>query len=102
MQITDSIAGGSDTPSLICQGHCIPQSIRVVMQIPSPPDDLTWILDVQLNGQLIECRRLDRTMAATPSPPSTRPPEPTPDGLLDLATELGEIRAWLPVLSTTA
>lgn len=50
------------------------------------PDDLTWILDVQLNGQLIECRRLDRTMAATPSPPSTRPPEPTPDGLLDLAT----------------
>ncbi|MQP33234.1 hypothetical protein GEO20_14760 [Rhodococcus erythropolis] len=45
-------------------GGRLPQSIRVVMQLPASPDDLTWILNVQLNGQLIESRRLDRTTSA--------------------------------------
>ncbi|WP_336882452.1 hypothetical protein [Rhodococcus globerulus] len=41
-------------------GGRIPQSIRVAMQLPASPDDLTWILNVTLNDQLIESRRLDR------------------------------------------
>ena len=40
-------------------GGRLPQSIRVAMALPASPDDLTWILNVQLNGQLVDSRRLD-------------------------------------------
>ncbi|QSE40343.1 hypothetical protein JXX30_23900 [Rhodococcus erythropolis] len=41
-------------------GGRLPQSVRVGMQLPASPDDLTWILNVQLNDQLVDSRRLDR------------------------------------------
>ncbi len=44
-------------------GGRLPQSVRVAMALPASPDDLTWILNVQLNGQLVESRRLDETSA---------------------------------------
>ncbi|WP_370185386.1 hypothetical protein [Rhodococcus wratislaviensis] len=41
-------------------GGRLPQSIRVAMTLPASPDDLTWILNAELNGQLIDSRRLDQ------------------------------------------
>ncbi|MGI5216848.1 hypothetical protein [Nocardia sp. CA-290969] len=41
-------------------GGRIPRAIRVDLQLPDSPDDLTWMLDTELNGQLLDSRRLDR------------------------------------------
>ncbi|NDZ97603.1 hypothetical protein G3I13_21545 [Streptomyces sp. SID6673] len=39
----------------------LPQAVRVALQLPASPDDLTWILNTELNGQLIDSRRLPKT-----------------------------------------
>ncbi|MGC5257092.1 hypothetical protein ACPXCG_12120 [Gordonia sp. DT218] len=49
----------------------LPQAVRVGLQLPASPDDLTWILNTELNGQLIDSRRLPRT-------PTTQPTIPLP------------------------
>ncbi|QYB06940.1 hypothetical protein I1A62_21900 [Rhodococcus sp. USK10] len=42
-------------------GGRLPQSVRVEMQLPASPADLTWILNVDLNGHLVDSRLLNPT-----------------------------------------
>ncbi|MFI5717901.1 hypothetical protein [Nocardia sp. NPDC051750] len=44
-------------------GGRLPRAVRVALQLPASPDDLTWVLNVDLNGQLLDSRRLDRNAA---------------------------------------
>ncbi|MFC9355707.1 hypothetical protein ACFTZB_03850 [Rhodococcus sp. NPDC057014] len=39
----------------------VPQSVRVDMQLPASPPDLTWILNADLNGHLVDSRALNPT-----------------------------------------
>ena len=60
VQITDSRRWRIGYSLADLPGGRLPESIRVAMQLPASPDDLTWILNVTLNDQLIDSRRLDR------------------------------------------
>ncbi|MEU1982128.1 hypothetical protein [Nocardia sp. NPDC019395] len=42
-------------------GGRLPRAVRVGFRLPASPDDLTWVLNVELNGQLLDSRRLDRS-----------------------------------------
>ncbi|RVW07242.1 hypothetical protein EGT67_22030 [Prescottella agglutinans] len=42
-------------------GGRIPQSVRVEVALPASPDDLTWILNADLNGNLVGSQRLNPT-----------------------------------------
>lgn len=55
-------------------GGRLPQSVRVAFALPAVPDDLTWILNVELNGQLVESRRLNpsATQSVVPLPASAQ------------------------------
>ncbi|NKY57036.1 hypothetical protein [Nocardia flavorosea] len=42
-------------------GGRIPRAVRVEMQLPASPPDLTWLLNVELNGRLVGSRPLNPT-----------------------------------------
>ncbi|MEE4023969.1 hypothetical protein V1Y59_12855 [Gordonia sp. PKS22-38] len=42
-------------------GGRLPQAIRVALQLPATPDDLTWVMNTELNGQLLQSRRLTQS-----------------------------------------
>ncbi len=47
--------------------------MRVDLRLPASPADLTWILNVTLNGQLVDSRRLDSPdPVVVPLPPATQ------------------------------
>ncbi|QDQ95332.1 hypothetical protein FND50_34440 [Rhodococcus sp. WB9] len=45
-------------------GGRLPQSVRVQMQLPASPPDLTWILNAELNGHLVGSLPLNPTAGA--------------------------------------
>lgn len=55
-------------------GGRLPQAIRSTWQLPAGPDDLNWILNVTLNGQLIDSKRLagGTPTVTTPLPASAQ------------------------------
>ncbi|WP_207843898.1 hypothetical protein [Williamsia soli] len=61
VQIADSHRWGSGYSLADLPGGRLPQAVRVALSLPAAPDDLTWILNTQLNGQLIDSRRLNST-----------------------------------------
>lgn len=46
-------------------GGRLPQTVQVSMTLPDSPDDLTWILNADLNGRLIASRALNPTAGQT-------------------------------------
>ncbi|MFW0792874.1 hypothetical protein AAFP30_03590 [Gordonia sp. CPCC 205515] len=52
-------------------GGRLPQAIRVAMTLPASPSDLTWMLNVELNDQLVGSRPLNPTngQVTIPLPP---------------------------------
>jgi cellulose synthase operon protein B len=59
VQIEESHRWGAGYSLADLPGGRLPQAVRVAFTLPASPDDLTWILNVQLNGQLIDSRRLN-------------------------------------------
>lgn len=55
-------------------GGRLPQAVRVAMTLPASPDDVTWMLNVEFNGRLIDSRRLNPsgTQATITLPPSAQ------------------------------
>ncbi|MEE2056769.1 hypothetical protein [Rhodococcus artemisiae] len=54
-------------------GGRLPEAVRVDLRMPASPADLTWILNVSLNGQLVESRRLDTPdPVVVPLPPTAQ------------------------------
>ncbi len=55
-------------------GGRLPASVRAAFQLPASPPDLTWILNVQLNGQLVDSRALEHTTGPVeiPLPPEAQ------------------------------
>ncbi|MEV0332219.1 hypothetical protein [Nocardia sp. NPDC050717] len=52
-------------------GGRIPAGVRVALQLPAAPPDLVWLLNVDLNGQFLDSRRLapTRDPVVVPLPP---------------------------------
>lgn len=74
VQIADSHRWGAGYSLADMPGGRLPQAVRVALSLPASPDDLTWILNTQLNGQLIDSRRLSSSasQATIPLPPSAQ------------------------------
>ncbi|MDG3016395.1 hypothetical protein [Speluncibacter jeojiensis] len=55
-------------------GGMLPKDLRVAFQLPASPADLTWILNVQLNGRLIDSRPLAHSTepVVIPLPPTAQ------------------------------
>jgi hypothetical protein len=54
-------------------GGRLPEAVRVDLQMPASPPDLTWILNVTLNGQFLDSRRLDSPApVVVPLPPTAQ------------------------------
>jgi hypothetical protein len=55
-------------------GGRLPQAARVVLRLPGSPKDLTWILNVSLNGTLVDSLRLARSSdpVVIPLPPNAQ------------------------------
>ncbi|GAA4472363.1 hypothetical protein GCM10023094_04440 [Rhodococcus olei] len=53
-------------------GGRLPQAARVAFTLPASPDDLTWILNAELNGRLVASARLNPTagIVTVPLPPA--------------------------------
>ncbi|ORA69110.1 hypothetical protein BST23_00095 [Mycolicibacterium elephantis] len=49
-------------------GGRIPRALRVEMRLPATPPDLSWILTTNLNGQMVDSRRLTAEPAVVPLP----------------------------------
>lgn len=60
LRITESRRWRIDYALTDLAGGRLPRAVRTDFVLPASPDDLTWILNVELNGSLIESRRLDR------------------------------------------
>ncbi|BDT86887.1 hypothetical protein GV791_18265 [Nocardia cyriacigeorgica] len=55
-------------------GARLPRAVRVAFQLPASPPDLTWLLNVELNGRLVDSRPLAHTSEpfSIPLPPDAQ------------------------------
>lgn len=55
-------------------GGRLPRAMRVAFQLPASPPDLTWLLNVELNGRLLDSRPLAHTTepVSIPLPPDAQ------------------------------
>ncbi|TLF77342.1 hypothetical protein [Nocardia cyriacigeorgica] len=55
-------------------GARLPRAVRVAFQLPASPPDLTWLLNVELNGRLVDSRPLGHTTepVSIPLPPDAQ------------------------------
>lgn len=61
VQITDSRSWRVPYSLADLPGGRLPRAIRLDLRLPAAPDDLTWILNVNLNGRMLDSRRLARS-----------------------------------------
>ena len=71
-RITDSHTWRINYSPTNLPGGRLPQAARLAFQLPASPDDLTWLLDIELNGRLLDSRRLAHTTEpiVVPLPPA--------------------------------
>ncbi|WP_440713960.1 hypothetical protein [Gordonia sp. FQ] len=72
VRITESRRWRADYALAGLAGGRAPRAVRAQFTLPASPSDLTWILNVELNGTLVESRPLGRDGAVTVPLPAAR------------------------------